>query len=134
MKRIQALTTTLLMLSILICTPIAKAGTGTELFHMLAMLRAETEAATFTGDHGEHERAFLLRKIDAAKSALAEAKFCKVIKNLQDFNDRLDSLEQQSQIENGPHGVTVHDMNDAYKLSNALINILLGQRGVDCKQ
>jgi hypothetical protein len=134
MKLIQCLTATLLMLSVLICTPIAKAGTGTELLDMLAMLRAETEDATFTGDHGEHDRAFLLRKLDAAKVALDEARFCKAVKDLQDFNSYLDRLNRLAQSENGPHGVTVHDMSQVYSLSDAIINILLGQRGLNCQQ
>ena len=134
MKLTQCLATTLLMLSVLICTPIVKASTVTEALEMLAVLRSETEAARFTGVNPEQDRAFLLRKLDAAKIALDQARFCKAIKDLRDFNDHVGKLDKESQIEGGPHGVTVHDMHDTYSMANDIINNLIEQSGVTCRQ
>jgi hypothetical protein len=132
MKIIQGLTIACLMLSVLICTPLVKASTVTEALEMFAVLRSQTEDAHITGNNAEQDRAFLLRKLDAAKLALDQARFCKAIKDLRDFNDRVDRLDKQSQIESGPHGVTVHDMHDTFSLANDIINNLLDQSGVTC--
>lgn len=134
MKLIQALTTTLLMLSVLICAPVVKASTVTEALEMLAELRSQTETAKFTGVNPEQDRAFLLRKLDAARLALDQARFCKAIKDLRDFNDRIDKLDGAAQIQDGPHGVTVHDMHDTFSLATDIINKLIEQGGVTCKQ
>jgi hypothetical protein len=83
--------------------------------------------------NAEQDRAFLLRKLDAAKIALDQARFCKAIKDLQDFNNHVDKLDRQTQIEGGPRGVTVHDMHDTYSLANDIINNLIEQSGVTCR-
>lgn len=133
MKLIQGLTITLLMFSVLICTPMVKASTVTEALEMIAQLRSEVEGARITGQNADQDRAFLLRKLDAARMALDQARFCKAIKNLQDFNDHVNKMDDNSQIQSsGPHGVTVHDMHDTFSLATDIINNLLEQSGVSC--
>lgn len=134
MKIRRGLTATLLMLVFLTCAPLVKASTVTEALEMLAQLRSQTEAAKFTGVNPEQDRAFLLRKVDSARLALDQARFCKAIKDLQDFNDRVDKLDKEAQIDGGPHGVTVHDMHDTFSLATDIINKLLEQGGITCKQ
>jgi hypothetical protein len=134
MKLIRGLTTTFFMLSVLICAPLVKASTVTEALEMLAQLRSQTESAKFTGVNPEQDRAFLLRKVDAARLALDQARFCKAVKDLRDFNDRVEKLDSEAQIEGGPHGVTVHDMHDTFSLATDIINKLIEQGGVTCKQ
>lgn len=128
MKLIQALTATFLMLFILICAPIVKASTVTEALETLAVLRSETEEMPLTGVNAEQDRAFLLRKLDAAKIALNEARFCKAIKDLQDFNDRMDKLDREAQRD----GVTVHNRVDSYHPVIDIINNLIEQSGTSC--
>jgi hypothetical protein len=132
MKLILALTTTLLMLSVLICTPVVKASTVTEALDMLAVLRAETEDTQFTGVNAEQDHAFLLRKLDAAKLALDEARFCKAIKDLQDFNDHMEKLDREGQLERD--GVTVHNRLDSYSPVIDIVNNLIEQSGVTCRK
>jgi hypothetical protein len=134
MKLVQGLTITLLMCSVLICTPIVRASTVTEALDMVAQLRLQTEDADITSVNAEQDRAFLLRKLDAAKLALDEARFCKAIKDLQDFNARVDKLDKDGAVQGGPHGVTVHDMHDTFSLATDIINKLMEQGGVTCKQ
>jgi hypothetical protein len=133
MKFTQGLTITLLILLVLNFTPVVKASTVTEALTMLALLRSQTEATNFTGVNAEQDRAFLLRKLDAAKIALDQARFCKAIKDLRDFNDHVEKLDRESQIGGDPHGVTVHDIHDTYSLVNDIINNLIEQSGVTCR-
>lgn len=128
MKLIQVLTTTLLMISVLICTPIVKASTVTEALESLAVLRSETEEIELTGVNAEQDRAFLLRKLDAAKIALDQARFCKAVRDLQDFNDRMDKLDKEAQRD----GVTVHNRVDNYSPVVDIINNLIQQSGASC--
>jgi hypothetical protein len=132
MKLIQGLTITLLMLSVFICAPVVKASTVTEALDMLAVLRSETEATTFTGVNAEQDRAFLLRKLDAAKLALDQARFCKAIKDLQDFNAHMDKLDREGQLQKD--GVTVHNRLDSYNPVIDIINNLIEQSGVTCRK
>jgi hypothetical protein len=128
MKLIQGLTTALLILSVLICTPLVKASTVTEALETLAVLRSETESLAFTGANAEQDRAFVLRKLDAAKIALDQARFCKAVKDLQDFNDRMEKLEREAQRD----GVTVHNRVDSYNPVIDIINNLIEQSGASC--
>lgn len=94
MKLIQGLTITLLMIFVIICTPIVRASTVTEALEMIALLRSDTEDAVFTGQNAEQDRAFLLRKLDSAKISLDQARFCKAIKELQDFSSHVEGLNR----------------------------------------
>lgn len=135
MKLIQALTITLLTLSFLILTPRAFASTVTEAKETIALLRSATEYATIMGRDAEHERAFLLRNLDAASLSVDQAKFCKAIKNLRDFSERVQRLEREGRIEfRNQHGVTVHDMHEAESMADQIINDLIAQSGVNCSQ
>jgi hypothetical protein len=131
MKLIQGLTISLLMLSVLICTPLVKASTVTEALDALAELRSETEALTFTGVNAEQDRAFLLRKLDSAKLAVNQARFCKAVKDLQDFNAHMEKLDREGQLQRD--GVTVHNRLVGYSLALGVINDLITQSGVTCK-
>lgn len=133
MKLIQGLTITLLMCSVLICTPPVKAGTVTEALDMITLLRSQTEDALITSVNADQDRAFLLRKLDAAKLALNQARFCKAIKELRDFNSYVENLDREQFVLEGPHGVTVHDMHDTFSLATDIINKLTEQGGVTCK-
>jgi hypothetical protein len=130
MKIIQGLTIACLMLSVLICTPLVKASTVTEALDMIAVLRSQTEGTQFTGVNAEQDRAFLLRKLDAAKLAVNQARFCKAVKELQDFNDHVDKLDREGQLERD--GVTVHNRYDSFSLDVEIINNLIEQSGVKC--
>ena len=132
MKLTKGLTITLLMLSVIICTPIVKASTVTEALEMLAQLRSETEDFTFTGVNAEQDRAFLLKKLDSAKLAVNQARFCKAIKDLQDFNDHMDKLDREGHLERD--GVTVHNRLDSYSFAIGIINNLVEQSGVTCRK
>lgn len=134
MKLIQGLTITLLICSVLTYSaPAVKASTVTEALDMIALLRSQTEDAGFTGVNAEQDRAFLLRKIDAATLAVNQARFCKAVKDLQDFNAHVDKLDKEQQVLVGPRGVTVHDMHDTFSLATDIINKLIEQSGVSCK-
>ena len=134
MKLRQGLTITLLLCSVLICTHVVKASTVTEALDMIALLRSQTEDALITSVNPEQDRAFLLRKLDAAKLAVNQARFCKAVKDLQDFNARVNKLDKEAAVQGGPHGVTVHDMHDTFSLATDIINKLIEQGGITCKQ
>jgi hypothetical protein len=131
MKLTKGLTIALLMLAVIICTPIVKAGTVTEALEALAQLRSETDDFTFTGVNAEQDRAFLLRKLDSAKLAVNQARFCKAVKDLQDFNAHMDKLDREGQLERD--GVTVHNRLGSYSLAIGVVNDLIAQSGVGCK-
>jgi alkanesulfonate monooxygenase SsuD/methylene tetrahydromethanopterin reductase-like flavin-dependent oxidoreductase (luciferase family) len=131
MKLIQGLTISLLMLSVLICAPVVRASTVTEALDALAQLRAEMEDFTFTGVNAEQDRAFLLRKLDSAKLSVNQARFCRAVKDLQDFNAHMDKLDREGQLQRD--GVTVHNRIGSYSLAIGVINDLIAQSGVTCK-
>jgi hypothetical protein len=106
----------------------------TEALDMVALLRLQTEDAYITSVNAEQDRAFLLRKLDAAKLALDEARFCRAVKELRDFNAYVERLDKEQMVQEGPHGVTVHDMHDTFSLATDIINKLIEQGGVTCKQ
>ncbi len=131
MKLSRGLIATLLMLSVFICTPVIKASTVTEALDMVAQLRSQTEDAHITSVNAEQDRAFLLRKLDSAKLAVNQARFCKAVKDLQDFNAHMEKLDREGQLQRD--GVTVHNRLGSYSLVIGVINDLITQSGVSCK-
>lgn len=135
MKHTKPLAITLSIISILTFTPFVRASTVTEAIAMIALLRTQTESVAFSGQHAERDRAFLLGKLEAASISVDQAKFCKAIKNLRDFDEHVEKINRQGQIDSdGPHGVTVHDMHDTMGWAEDIIQHLIGQGGITCPQ
>ena len=65
----------------------------------IAVLRTQTQSATFVGQNSVKDQAGLIGKLDSASTKLVQGKFTDALANLQSFRARVVALDQQGKID-----------------------------------
>ena len=64
----------------------------------IAVLRTQTQSATFVGQNAARDQAGLVGKLDSANAKLSQGKFQDALANLQSYRAKVVALEQQGKI------------------------------------
>src|SRR5215203_5020569 len=65
----------------------------------IAVLRTQTQSATFVGQNAARDQAGLVGKLDSANAKLSQGKFQDALANLQSFRAKVVALDQQGKID-----------------------------------
>jgi hypothetical protein len=99
----------------------AQAQTVDECQADIAVLRTQTQSATFVGQNSVKDQAGLIGKLDSASTKLSQGKFQDALANLQSFRARVVALEQQGKILDSDASTLVAGADEAIACVQGLI-------------
>jgi hypothetical protein len=99
MKRVLVLLTAVLGLSLGLAPSPVAAATVSDCQALITNLQTETQAATFTGQNADQDRAGLLGKLSDAQTKLSEGKFLDAAGKLTDYRDKVVSLSAEGKLD-----------------------------------
>lgn len=88
----------------------------------IAVLRTQTQSATFVGQNSVKDQAGLIGKLDSASTKLVQGKFTDALANLQSFRARVVALDQQGKILDSEASTLVAGADEAIACVQGLID------------
>ena len=88
----------------------------------IAVLRTQTQSATFVGQNSVKDQAGLIGKLDSASIKLVQGKFTDALANLQSFRARVVALDQQDKILDSEASTLVAGADEAIACVQGLID------------
>jgi len=88
----------------------------------IAVLRTQTQSATFVGQNSVKDQAGLIGKLDSASTKLVQGKFTDALAKLQSFRARVVALDQQGKILDSEASALVAGADEAIACVQGLID------------